>query len=58
MEAAGDMDFTHVCSVYDHDSLRERERERRQDKTNSLFPRVVNTHASAFFPFSPRPKRD
>ena len=56
MGAAGDMDFTHVCEVYDHDSLRERkrERERRQDKTNSLFPRVANKHASAFFPFSPR----
>ena len=28
MGTAGDMDFTHVCKVYDHDFLRERERER------------------------------
>ena len=33
MGAAGDMDFTHVCKVYDYDSPREREREEtRQDK--------------------------
>ena len=53
MGAAGNMDFTHVCEVYNHDSLRkrerERERERRQDETNSFFPRVVNKHANAFF---------
>ena len=29
-------------------SERARERETRQDKTNSLFPRVVNKHTSAF----------
>ena len=28
---------------------REREREREREKTNSLLPRVVNKHASAFF---------
>ena len=66
MGSAGDMDFTHVCKVYDHDFLRERERERERerggggDKRRQIlyFPRVVNKHASAFFPFSPRPKRD
>ena len=54
----------HVCATHTHthshthieggreggerERERERERETRQDKTNSLFPRVVNKHTSAF----------